>query len=78
MTENDSLKLPDKLALVALELLIQDQDEQPIKRIHIGNVAGVSPRIVTNSLKPLREQGIVSVRAFPFSVCRVPGTCLSA
>jgi len=42
MTENNLLKLADKLVLVALEFLIPDQEEQLIKRIHIANVTGVS------------------------------------
>ena len=46
VTENNSLKLTDKLVLVTLELLIPDQEEQLIKRIHIANVSGVSPRTV--------------------------------
>ncbi len=61
MTENNSLRLSDKLVLVALELLIPKQKEQPIKRTHIANIAGVSPRTVTNSLKRLQQLGIVSV-----------------
>jgi len=46
MTENNSLKLLDRLVLVALELLLPDQEKQLIKRIHIANVVGVSPRTV--------------------------------
>jgi len=46
MTKDNSLKLMDRLVLVALELLISDQEKQLIKRIHIANVVGVLPPTV--------------------------------
>jgi hypothetical protein len=46
MAENNSLKLTDKRILLAMELLVPDREKQPIKRIHIANVTGVSPLTV--------------------------------
>ena len=60
MSRNNSLNLSDKLVLVTLELLIPNQNKQPIKVLHIANISGVSPRTVNYSLNRLRNLGIIS------------------
>lgn len=60
MNRTNSLTTSDKLVLTTLEILIDNQEQEPIKRSHIANIAGVSLKTVTTSLKRLRARGIIS------------------
>lgn len=62
MTKNNSLTASDKMVWFALSLLIPQQSEGlPILRQHIANIAGISIRTVSYSLRRLEEREIISL-----------------